>query len=280
MLITWSYHQKVSTVHFQRSLSPYETFYLCTDSALLCCVLVIGLTCRLKAPPCPEHCTAGTAASTTTGTTRPRLKPARCIWLTAARGRTATPPAPPSEISSQGRRWMSFSSSCTWVLMCRKWPSSRAWTPASYWACSAVAAKGTQTYTHYLKGKLSRVGWLAGLSGQSPTPDTSNYPVSFTTHSTYNEFPLTSCLLYSKPQSVQGHRLCPTIPFFTSGDKYYGKYATMTRHNSLLLSILNYILPRKRKYHECNPVLRMLTDVLLLCLSFHIDLNLVIATMT
>lgn len=191
---------------FKRPLPRCTIFYLCADSALLCCVLAIGLMCRLKAPPCPERCTAGTAASTTTGTTRLRLKAVLCIWLTAARGHTATPPAPPSEISSQGRRWMSFSSSCTWALMCRRWPSSREWTPASYWACSAVAAKRTQTHRHYLNVKLSRVGWLVSLASLP----------------TYNEFPLTSCLLYSKPQSVQGLWPCPTIPFLPSGDKYCG----------------------------------------------------------
>lgn len=125
----------------------FEIFYLWADSALLCCLLVTGLMCRLKELPCPERCTAGTAASTTTGTTRLHPRAALYIWLTAAHGHTATPPAPPSGTSSQDKRWTSFSSSCTWALMCRRWPSSRAWTPASYWACSAVAAKGAHIHT-------------------------------------------------------------------------------------------------------------------------------------
>lgn len=146
--VTWSYHQKVSIWTSVRGHKLcLETFYLWADGALLCCVLVTGLTCRLKELPCPERCTAGTAASTTTGTTRLHPRAALYIWLTAARGHTATPPAPPSETSSLDKRWTSFSSSCTWALMCRRWPSSRAWTPASYWACSAAAAKGTHAHT-------------------------------------------------------------------------------------------------------------------------------------
>lgn len=253
---------------FKRPLPCCTIFYLCADSALLCCVLAIGLMCRLKAPPCPERCTAGTAASTTTGTTRLRLKAVLCIWLTAARGHTATPPAPPSEISSQGRRWMSFSSSCTWALMCRRWPSSREWTPASYWACSAVAAKRTQTHRHYLNVKLSRVGWLVSLASLPslipPTTPPSSQPIlpimNFLWPPVYFTPNLSQCRDFDLvPQSLFSHLVTNTVA------TYHNDKAQMfaTHH-------LNYILFCKRKYHECNPVLRMLTDVLFLCLSFHI----------
>lgn len=130
------------------------SFHSLADGALFCCVPATGSTCRWKAPLCPERCTAGTAASTTAGTTRRRPGPAPCTWSTTAPGLTATPPVPPSETSSQGRRWTSSSSSCTWALTCRRWPSSRAWTRASYWACSAAAAK-QGTHAH---AKLSRAG--------------------------------------------------------------------------------------------------------------------------
>lgn len=130
-----------------------------SDSSPLCCVLVTGLMCRLKAPLCPERCTAGTGASMTTGTTKRHPKAALCIWSTAAHGRTVTPPARPSETSSQDRRWMSFSFSCTWALMCRRWPSSRAWIPASYWACSAVAAKRDIHTLSISKLSPNMAGW-------------------------------------------------------------------------------------------------------------------------
>lgn len=127
--------------------SVFQPSYLCTNSALLCPILVTGSTCRLKELPCPERCTAGTAASMTTGTIRLHPKVAPYIWLTAALGLTATPPVPPFETNSLDKRWTPFSFSCTWASMCRRWPSSRAWTPARYWACSAAAAKGTRLLT-------------------------------------------------------------------------------------------------------------------------------------
>lgn len=131
-------------------------FLLWPYSALMCCDPATGLMCRLKAPLCLEPFTAGTAASMTAGTTRRHPKLARCIWLTTAPGLTATPPARPSGTNSQGKRWVLCSSSCTWALTCRRWPNSRAWTRANYWACSAVAAKrDTQSY---LKLEPSRTG--------------------------------------------------------------------------------------------------------------------------
>lgn len=197
------------------------------NSALLCCVLVTGLTCRLKALPCPVHCTAGTAASTTTGTTRLHLKAALYIWSTAAHGHTATPLAPPSETSSQDKRWMSFSSSCTWALMCRRWPSSRAWTPASYWACSAVAAK--RTHLHTVSPSYTQAG-LAGL-----------WPVS---HAWYLQvthppsqpiLPLVWPLVYFIPSLKHRGLDLSHSPFPHNWWQIQELHATTTRHNSLLL---------------------------------------------
>lgn len=97
---------------------------------------------------------------------------------------------------------MSFSSSCIWASMFRRWPSSRAWTPASYWACSAAAAKWT--HIHMVSPSYSQIG-LAGLPGQSPMPDTSKYPI-FTTRSTCSCF-LFDLQFYFSPCLNQSQRL-------------------------------------------------------------------------
>lgn len=104
-----------------------------------------GQTSRWRGRPYPVPCTAGIGACTrATKMGRLLWKAAQFIWLTAVRGLTATPRAPLSGTSSQGRRWMSSSSSCTWALMFRRWHSNRAWSPVNFWGCSAaVTRKGS-----------------------------------------------------------------------------------------------------------------------------------------
>lgn len=110
-----------------------------------------GWTFRWKAPPCPGPSTAGTEASIATMSTAPAVTMATkstrpqelwgtapYIWSTAAHGLTVTPPAPLFVTSWQDRRWVWSSSWSTWALTCRRWPSSRGWTPEHYWACSVM----------------------------------------------------------------------------------------------------------------------------------------------
>lgn len=108
-----------------------------------------GRTSEWKESPSPEPSTAGTAASITTSTSTAATatwplpwEVAFYSWSTAARGRTATPPARPFGTSWQDKRWASSSSWSTWALTCRRWLSSREWSPRSYWACSIT---GTET---------------------------------------------------------------------------------------------------------------------------------------
>lgn len=105
-------------------------------------VVVTGLTFKSRARLYPERSTAGIAVYRKTAEIiNPLPKAVPCTWSTAVHGLTATRRAQQSEISRRDRRWTLSSSSCTWVLTYRRWPTSRAWTQVSYWACSAVAAK-------------------------------------------------------------------------------------------------------------------------------------------
>lgn len=103
---------------------------------------VTGQTSRWRGHRYPVPCTVGIGAyMRATKMGRPLWKAAQFIWLTAVRGLTATPRAPLSGTSLQGRRWTWSSSSCTWVLMFRRWHSNRAWSPVNFWGCSAVVTR-------------------------------------------------------------------------------------------------------------------------------------------
>lgn len=129
------------------------------------------------------------------------------------------------------------------------------------------------TYAQYLQAKPKQ-GCLV-FSDQSPTPDTSKYPSTFTTHSTYGLFP--SDLLFTLVQTSVIQRGLDFVPQSLSSQYWLtGKGATC-HHDKAQLSAtlhLNYLLLCKRKkYHECNPVLRILIDgfFFILFSSFHID---------
>lgn len=103
---------------------------------------VSGQTSRWKELHYRVLCTAGTAASMRAiKMGKPLWRVARSIWLTAVPGPTVTLHALPSGTSSLGRRWMWSSSSCTWVLMFRRWHNNRAWSPVNFWGCWAVVAR-------------------------------------------------------------------------------------------------------------------------------------------
>lgn len=112
-------------------------------------------------------------------------------------------------------------------------------------------------------------------------PDTSDYPSTFTTHSTFSRFP--SDLLFTLVQASVKHRGLDLShnPF---PHNWWQVQGATRHHDKARLSAtlhLNYLLLCKRKkYHECNPVLRMLIDVLFFILfsSFPYRLYLVIVT--
>lgn len=119
---------------------------------------------KSKAHLYPERSTAGTVVyKKTAEIINPLPKAVPCTWSTAVRGLTATQHAQRSEISRRDRRWTLSSSSCTWDLMCRRWPISRAWTQVSYWACSAAAAKYSGR-THFPSVRLIPPTPLSHLS--------------------------------------------------------------------------------------------------------------------
>lgn len=122
---------------------------------------VTGRTSRWRGHHYPVPCTVGIGAyMRATKMGKPLWRVAQFIWLTAVHGPTATPHAPLSGTSSQGRRWMWSNFSCTWVLMFRRWHSNRAWSPVNFWGCSAVVTR---------KGSSEGQGDQEGTRGPSPT---------------------------------------------------------------------------------------------------------------
>lgn len=141
-----------------------------------------GWTLWWEALPYPKPSTAGTeacrtrnsstaASATTTGqSTKPHPRGvALTVWLTAARGLSATPPAQLFMTSEQDKRWVRSRCWSTWASTCRRWPSSRGWIPGRCWTCSTT---GPEMF--FFNAGTASVSWRQGRTQRSKLPNTTS----------------------------------------------------------------------------------------------------------